>query len=299
MRLNKLTLRDKKVFKQFLNLNTHELSVYAFENIYIWKGLFDINWMVLEDNLCIFFRDKVGSFLYLAPLGNTKNPEVTKKAFEIMDKFNKNKEISRIENIGEKDVYFYRGLGLDCRIKSYDYLCLREDLANLKGNKFKSKRACFNYFTRHYVYEYLPFALRYRNDCLKLYNLWREGRRRRNQNHIYQGMLDDSLSSLVVLLNHYRKLDIIGRVVKIDKEIKAFTFGFKLNPHTFCVLYEITDLSIRGLAQFIFRSCCEELKDYKYINIMDDCGLANLKQVKLSYRPARLLPAYIAKRKSE
>ncbi|MFZ2357354.1 MAG: phosphatidylglycerol lysyltransferase domain-containing protein, partial [Candidatus Omnitrophota bacterium] len=80
--------------------------------------------------------------------------------------------------------------------------------------------------------------------------------------------------------------------------VKGFSFGFKLNEHSFCILYEITDLSAKGLAQFIFREFCRQLPDYKYINIMDDSGLENLKQVKLSYHPVKLEPAYIVKRKN-
>jgi len=76
----------------------------------------------------------------------------------------------------------------------------------------------------------------------------------------------------------------------------AFTFGFKLNKDTFCILYEITDLSIKGLSQFIFRQFCSELKNHRYINIMDDSGLVNLKRVKLSYHPQRTIPSYTVTR---
>lgn len=93
-----------------------------------------------------------------------------------------------------------------------------------------------------------------------------------------------------------QNLNCIGRIVKVDKEIRAFSFGFKLNAQTFCILYEITDLQVKGLAQFIFREFCREMADYKYINIMDDSGLENLKQVKLSYHPIKLVPAYIVQR---
>ena len=298
MKLNKLTLKDKKLFNQFLGLNTHELAAYAFENIYIWKGLFDIGWIVIEDCLCIFFKDKIGCFLYLAPLGNNK-PQVLERVFKVLDNFNQNKEISRIENIEEKDAPFYQNLGFDCQIKSYDYLCARYDLVNLEGNKFKSKRSCLNYFIKHNKFEYLPFSPECRHNCLKLYNRWRQERKVNNQEPLYCGMLDDTLNSLTTMLEGYRDLDIVGRVVKIDGAIKAFTFGFKLNSGTFCILYETADLSIKGLAQFIFRSFCSELENYKYINIMDDSGLEGLKRVKLSYRPLRLNPAYIAKRKNE
>jgi len=114
---------------------------------------------------------------------------------------------------------------------------------------------------------------------------------------VYQGMINDSRNCLEILFDHYRDLDITGRLVQIDKEIKALSLGFKLNQDTFCILYEITDLSFKGLAQFIFREFSGDLKDFRYINIMDDSGLENLKKLKLSYHPVKLIPAYIVKRK--
>jgi len=298
MRLENLSIKDKGIFNKFLGLGRHELSVYAFENIYIWKGLFDIRWSVIENSLCIFFQDRIGCFLYLAPLAENKKPEVIKKAFKIMDRFNKNKDISRIENIAEPDTSFYENLGYTCQNKSYDYLCSRGELAGLRGNKFKSKRACFNYFTKHYEFRYLAFSLKHKDNCLELYDSWVKERKAKNQDRIYQGMMEDSRRSLKNVLDNYSDLNFIGRVVSIDKKIKAFTFGFKLNPNTFCILYEITDLSIKGLSQFIFSRFSSELEGYKYINIMDDSGLENLKKVKLSYQPAKLIPAYIVKRKN-
>jgi hypothetical protein len=297
MKLSKLSLKDKEIFLRYLNLTSHELSVYAFEDIYIWSSLFDIQWAIIEDCFCIFFKDKISCFLYLAPLGKN-TPWVVGKAFEIMDGFNKNKDISRIENVEDKDVKFYRDLGFDCQLKSYDYLCLRSDLVNLGGKKFKSKRACFNYFLKHNQFEYQPFSLEQTCDCLKLYRKWKEQREVYLKDSFYQRMLKDNLKSLKVALSSYKDLNLKGKIVKVAGRIKAFSFGYKLNSETFCILYEITDLSIKGLAQFIFREFCRELADYKYINIMDDSGLENLKKVKLSYHPIKLIPAYIVKRSS-
>lgn len=298
VRFNKISLKDKAVFDKYLNLGRHELSVYAFENIYIWKPLFDIEWAIIQESLCIFFKDKFGSFLYLPPLSAEKNPEVIKECFSILDSRNINKDITRIENIEEKDILFYESMGYDCKNKSSDYLCERKDLSSLSGNKFKSKRASFNYFVKHYQFEYLPFVLRERQGCLRLYDSWMGQRKVDSADNIYRGMLQDSRQALQLMLDSLGGLNLTGRVVKINKEIKAFTFGFKLNNNTFCILYEITDLSIKGLAQFIFAKFSGELKEYKYINIMDDSGLENLKKTKLSYRPLNLIPAYIAKRKN-
>jgi hypothetical protein len=298
MNLKPLTIRDQKIFRQFLGLFEHQLSAYAFENIYIWRVLFDIRWLIIKDCLCIFFKDKIGCFLYLPPLGKHVKASLIEKVFSIMDGLNSNKEISRIENIEEKEFPFYRDLGYELIDKPGEYLCRKKDLVQLRGQNFKSKRACCNYFSKHYDYEYSGFDLKYRDDCLRLYNLWMRQRQDKSQESVYQGMLKDSLSCLKILLDNYRDLDLVGRIVKVDKEVAAFSFGFKLKSDTFCVLYEITDLSVKGLAQFLFREFCSELKNYSYINIMDDSGLTNLKRVKLSYRPVKLIPAYIARRKN-
>lgn len=297
MKLHALTLKDKKVFDEFLSREEHELSVYAFENIYIWRGLFQIHWVMIEGCLCVFFKDNLGAFLYLKPLGENKSNGLIEKVFQAMDKVNKNKEVSRIENIEAKDTPFFENAGYSCVPKSHDYICLRKGLASLSGNKFKSQRASFNFFTKNYDFEYLPLELKYKNQLLKLYDYWMISRKGANTDRIYQGMMDDSRNSLNNALKHYAKLRFKGGIVRVNKEIKAFTLGFQLNKETFCILYEITDLSIKGLAQFIFKRFCGELKDYKYINIMDDSGLENLKKVKLSYHPVKLIPAYIITRK--
>lgn len=297
MKLTELDLKHRNRLERFFNLGRHYLSVYSFENIYIWKSLFRIYWAIYRDSLLVFFQDNLGCFLYLPVLSKQADPEAIAAAFSMMDKFNQNQDVSRIENAEEADIAGYRKLGYECQEKYPDYLCLTRDLAELRGDKFKAKRASSNYFVKHYSFEYLPFSLRDRDDCLQLYDSWSELRGSGRPDPVYKGMLQDSRKCLGLLLRDYRRLNLTGRVVRVDNAIKGFTFGFKLSPDTFCISYEVTDLSIKGLSQFIFRSFCRELREYKYINIMDDSGLENLKRTKLSYHPVRLVPAYIVKRK--
>jgi len=297
MRLNKLSLSDKNIFDKYFALRKHKLSVYSFSNIYIWQRFFDIRWVLIEDTLCVFFKDNIGAFLYLSPLGKANSRCVIEKAFGMLNRLNKNTAFARIENIEEEDLLFYKGLGYDVTFKSNDYLCKRADLADLKGDKFKSKRASCNYFIKNNDFEFEKLNLKDKPACLKLYDLWMEQRMSSNSDQVYQGMLNDSKISLSMAFSNYSALGFEGALVKIGKEVKGFTFGFALNPEIFCILYEITDLSVKGLAQFIFRNFSRQLEGYEFINIMDDSGLDNLKKVKMSYRPARLVPAYIAKEK--
>ena len=296
MRLNKLKVSDKKIFGKYLALSKHELSVYSFANIYIWRKFFDIRWAIIEKSLCVFFQDKIGAFLYLSPLAKLNDGQAVEKAFGILRKFNKNPELAHIENIEEKDLISYKALGYRCSFKANDYLCKVDDLARLQGDKFKSKRASCNYFIKHYDSRYERLSLKDKNKCLELYDLWMKQRQSENSDRIYQGMLGDSRVALKEAFDNYAPLGFEGGVVKIGQEVKGFTFGFALNPEIFCILYEITDLSVKGLAQFIFRAFSQDLRNYAFINIMDDSGLENLKKVKLSYHPAKLVPAYIVRR---
>lgn len=296
VKLNPLSLKDKDLVNDYLRLSRHELSVYTFENVFIWNKFYDILWQVIDDNLCIFFKDKIGCFLYLAPLSRQISGEAVREAFSIMDGYNSNKDISRVENIEKRDVEGFEKLGYKCNVKSYDYVCDRESLVDLKGDRFKSKRACCNYFTKNNKFEVLPYSLEYKKECLSLYELWQSQREHKTEDKLYQAMLGDSKVCLETLLDNYQDLDAPGIIVKVEDRVAAFSFGYELNPETFCILYEITDISVKGLAQFIFREFCRQLSSYKYINVMDDSGLENLRKVKLSYHPIRLIPGYIIKR---
>jgi len=297
MELKSLTLKDRSLFEGFLKSRDHCLCVYSFENIYIWKALFDISWQVIDECLCVFFRDKSGCFLYVPPLGRPVDKELLNKVFTVMDGFNKNREISRIENIEEEEVGLYNLLGYLSSEKFGEYLCERDALAELKGNKYKHKRALCNYFTKNYVFKYSAYSGEDRDGCLGLYKSWMAERILKHDEAVYKFMLKDSLSTLETALSNYDELRFKGNVVKIDGRIKGFTFGFELNKDIFCVLYEIADLEIKGLSQFIFREFCRGLSQYSYINIMDDSGLPNLKEAKLSYHPLRAVRSYIIKRR--
>ena len=290
-KLNTLTLKDKPLIEGYLLKSKTSLSAYHFADIFIWKDLFQIFWVIIEDELSVFYQDKIGMFMMLPPLGKFK-PVVVKKCFEIMNGYNQNSAVSRIENIAREDTAKYSRLGLSSKLKDTEYLCLRKDLIELAGGGFKSKRSSCNYFVKNYRFDFLEYKDSYYRDCLKLYQSWSRQRKDKREDVIYQQMLEDSFLSFKTALRYYKKLGLSGYVVKIGGKIKACTFGYPLNKDTFCVLFEICDLNFKGIAQYIFREFCKKLSGYRYINIMGASDLENLKTVKLSYRPKREIKVY-------
>ncbi len=116
---------------------------------------------------------------------------------------------------------------------------------------------------------------------------------------VYCGMLSDSLNCLETVLEEAGRLGVTGLVVIIGGRVRGFTLGYPLNRESFCVFFEVCDLSVKGLSQFIFRGFCRGAEGYRLVNAMDDSGLDNLAKVKMSYRPVARIPAYIINRNDE
>ena len=290
-----IELKDKDIFEDYLKKESHSLSYFSFTNIFVWKDIFEIFYLEIENSLCIFFKDRIGLFMILPPLGNIKK-EVIFEVFKIMDRENENKSVTRIENVEAKDLDFYVDLGLKFKLRDREYICKRRDSVSWKGDRFKSKRNSYNYFLRNYNFQYLSYDKELKDDCIELYKRWSKERKNKFSDPVYQKMLDDHLSCLKVALEDDEDLNLKGRVVKINDCLSGFSLGFPLNKDTFCILFEITDLRYKGISQFLFREFCRELEDFEYINITDDSGLENLRRTKLSYHPISELPVYIITR---
>ncbi len=177
-----------------------------------------------------------------------------------------------------------------------DYLYLREKLAQLKGDSFKSKRASCNHFEKKYRFKYSDFSAGDKKQCLLLCKKWAQKRKSNHPDYLYRAMLDDSFLCQEAAISDFSKLGLVGRVIKIDKKIAGYTIGYQLNKDTFCNIFEVCDDSYKGIYQFIFKRFCLDLPAYKYVNTLDDSGLENLREVKLSYKPYAIIKNHIINR---
>ena len=270
-----------------------ELSRYAFAPHYIWQNFFDFYWTIIDDQFCLFANQNGDYFMPIPPMGTSLNQEVVRQAYAFLLETNRAKQIARIENVPTDLIPFFQEIGFHAVQKETEYLYETDALIQLKGDRYKSKRAVYNALIRNYPAAQLqPYQSTHLADCLALYESWRQERWKQFHDDVYRAMLEDSQHSHRTGLMNHKELGLVGRVVFIDGVLTGYTFGYPLNSEIFCILFEVTNLRIKGLAQFLFREFCREQASYKWINTMDDSGLENLKRVKLSYRPAKQLSSY-------
>ena len=286
-----LKSEDRELIRKYLALREHYLSGYSFESLFIWEDFFNLFYKIIDNNLCILAEHDGNCFMPVPPLGEDYSREACVESFDVMKRLNPVEAVTRIENVEEESLGYFHSLGFTSYLKDVEYVCLQKDLTLLSGNRFGSKRSACNYFVKHYSYTYLPYESQMRDECLNLYRVWSNERSIKHNAPFFNALLEDSYHAHKAAMTD--GLGLTGRVVLVDGSLRAYTFGYRLNNNVFCILFEVADLKIKGLAQFISREFSRELSSYRYINIMDASGLDNLKNVKLSYHPCKAVPSYI------
>ncbi|MDD5449479.1 MAG: phosphatidylglycerol lysyltransferase domain-containing protein [Candidatus Omnitrophica bacterium] len=285
--LNRFLIGDKALFEKYLNKADKPFSSYSFAANYVWTGMLDYYWIITDNCFCLFCKTRNTFFMPIMPLGKELKEKTIRACFKLMSSLNKNKACSRIEDIPEGSTGFFESLGYKIKEKGREYICSQKDLTALAGDGYKAKRALRNYFLKNNRgFEYREFRGQDAKECVELFKHWSRERAKAHKDNYYKALLEDSFGAHKKAMERFRDLDFLGRVVKVDGRIAAYTFGYPLGNGTFVILFEVADLGIKGLAQFIFREFCAE-SGAEYINLMDDSGLENLRKVKLSYHPAR------------
>jgi Fe-S-cluster containining protein len=300
--LKPLTRDDWERWTNALAQTGTPLSAYHLAPHLVWRSLFSYRWAELAGHLCLFAENSDGMFMPLPPLPLHLTPHASRlteaigQAMKIMRERNHRSAVTRIENIPEELKPELEALGYRLIAKDWDYLYRASDLANLKGDRYKSQRAACNRFARSHQLRYEPYRDEYRDACLTLFADWAAQQTARPLDESARHMLRDCEAAHREALVCHEALKLVGRVVWVDGAVRAYTFGYERPASVFCVLFEVADRTIAGLAQFIFREVCREgaERGYAFINTMDDSGLPTLARSKMAYRPVRLLSSYIA-----
>ncbi len=285
------------------------LSTWSFPPHYIWKDLLTFSWTDIDGWLCLFAEYSDGIFMPLPPVGpwsdigsSSGSPlkNVLSQVMAYMEIRNRGSNVTRIENIPADLKEEIQLWGYTLTPKDSDYLYSTADLIHLKGNPYKSQRAACNRFIRAHHIRIAPYQSTDREECFALFHRWVRQKeeisfsRLGPNEDVARLMLHDAANAHRVTLREYRELGLTGRIVWVDGAVKAYTFGFPRSPEVFCVLLEVADRSIYGLAQYLFREFCREFQAYPLMNTMDDSGLPGLARTKLAYHPCQLVPNYIA-----
>ncbi|HKO30840.1 MAG TPA: phosphatidylglycerol lysyltransferase domain-containing protein [Nitrospiraceae bacterium] len=272
------------------------LAAYSPVYHYMWNGVLAYWWMELQGAFCLFAQSPDGWFMPLPPIGAGPIDASLSEAMEQLRCWNGDSPVSRVENVPFHLTSELERLGYRVRPKEPDYLYRAKDLAALTGDRYKSQRALCNRFEREQSFEMSSYQIGDRQDCRVLLGDWSRQKQGEGLDAFGALLLDDAVPAHEVIWTQASALRVTGKVVRIHGRICAYTFGYWLTSATFCVLLEVTDRTLPGLAQYLFRETCRTAvaEGAEYINTMDDAGLPGLRASKQAYHPAMLISNFVA-----
>jgi len=298
-RLHPLTVSDAPrlayALEQAHVLSHDALAAYAFPYHYMWTLLLPYWWMESHETFFLFAQSPDGWFMPLLPLGPRPLDQTVGEAFMLMQRWNGPSPVSRIENVMGLQKHALERTGIRCRQKDGDYLYKADALAALAGDHYKSQRALCNRVEREQVVAIEPYRESHRAGCLALYERWAAQKHDGNLDSMGTLLLEDAKAAHGRIFAEHERIGLSGTVAMVEDNIVAYTFGYWLTPHTWCVLLEVADRSMTGLGQWLFRETCRAAINRKatYINAMDDASLPGLRETKLGYRPTAVIDNWV------
>ena len=170
-----------------------------------------------------------------------------------------------------------------------DYLYRREDLAELRGERYHKKKNRLNVFIKHHEYAIAPYGPEYRDGCRGLLAAWREARMMEGENL----SLEREAQATAEALECAEALGLSGLVVLVGGEVKGFVLGERLNRETSVCHFEKADPQLEGLSQLLDREFNRLLfTDCTFVNREQDLGDEGLRMAKSTYHPVELITKY-------
>ncbi len=296
--LRRLQWEDLPRFKAALDRSglcgPQSLAAYSADYHYVWNGLLPHWWMEAAGAFCLFAQSPDGWFMPLPPLTDGTLDDPIREAFSAMHRWNGESAVSRIENVPAFLADTLKAKGYRLTSKEPDYLYRAFDLAALAGDRYKAQRALCNRAERRGI-TIEPYCTSNRSECRSLFLDWRRQKTSQASDSFAAALLEDASSVHEAVWAHGLELELVGSVLRVDGVVRAYTFGYWLDRRTWCVLLEVADRTIPGLAQFLFRDTCRNAlaQGAEFINTMDDSGLAALRSSKKAYGPVAQIDNFI------
>ena len=257
-----------------------------------------------HDSYLYVLRNRLGDEQYkhyLFPMGDRKNDSNIKAAIDnIIDDANQNNKKVIFDSITEGAKNIVEKLYQDKFVIEesqdlFEYIYNIDDLAYLQGPQYHSKRNEVSLFFRKYndSINMRPICEEDINNIKALFKIWVENDDKRNDNP----QLVFENKALLIALENYNKLNMIGLAIYIGNDLAGFVMGIKLNNDYVDEMIEKADIKYKGIYKVLnseFPKMCIE-QNFKFVNFEEDLGVEGLRNMKKLYHPSHYIKKYIAR----
>ena len=251
----------------------------------------------LRSNLCTEHER-----IYLFPHGDRNNPDAVKNALQnILDDAHANNSRVKFETLTESAKDLVCAMFPDVFEVQYcrdlaEYMYSIDDLVNMPGKHFMTKRKLLHKFFKDYDgrYETLKIAPEHIEQIRIFQGEWLGEKIFRDNNPIHESHLENENNCVQCALDDYFRLGLSGIVIFIDGTLCGYMYGAPLSAECFDMISGKGDSDIPNISYALkyetARLCCG---GFKYANFEEDLGIEGLRNMKNLYMPEYLIEKYI------
>ena len=266
---------------------------FSFANLYLWGKQ---NYAVFEDSVLLMSQFGQRT-VYLFPVGNGDKAAAVR---EIMRDAEARGLVFRMSGISPEaremlEAQFPDTFRFHTDEGSYDYVYLVDDLAELKGKKYHTKKNHVNRFIEENEgYLVVPIAEENILEVSAFINEWYEKRLERDPD------ADFTMERTAIdrALRHYAEIGLEGIMIKVGDRTVAVTMANRMILDTFDVNFEKADAEVNGAYAIVncefARYIRHKYPEVRFLDREEDMGIEGLRRAKESYRPYRKIKKYWA-----
>lgn len=301
---NRITIDNREILEEYLNGYEYKTSGLSFSAQYMWRDINMFSWDIIGDYMCISgishleLEDGIILPFMFPPLtrtGEYDKDSLRETIFRAKEHFEKKGQPFSLRLVPFHLMEIIKEACPEMIFKddrpNYDYIYLTQDLIDLKGRAYHSKKNHLNYFLKTYDYEYIEMTSDMADDAMKFIA---EFNARKEVPEHEMEMLRMEEQAMEDVFRNLEKVGYSAGAILIDGKIEAIAIGGQLGRNTITEHVEKANVNYRGLYQAINNEFCRNVASKaKYINREEDMGIPNLRKAKLSYKPVKLLEKYI------
>lgn len=301
---NRITIDNREILEEYLNGYEYKTSGLSFSAQYMWRDINMFSWDIIGDYMCISgishleLEDGIILPFMFPPLtrtGEYDKDSLRETIFRAKEHFEKKGQPFSLRLVPFHLMEIIKEACPEMIFKddrpNYDYIYLTQDLIDLSGRAYHSKKNHLNYFLKTYDYEYIEMTSDMADDAMKFIA---EFNARKEVPEHEMEMLRMEEQAMEDVFRNLEKVGYSAGAILIDGKIEAIAIGGQLGRNTITEHVEKANVTYRGLYQAINNEFCRNVASKaKYINREEDMGIPNLRKAKLSYKPVKLLEKYI------
>lgn len=283
-----ISIDDKESYDRLLSDGRTRGCEFSFANLYLWGR----QQIAFIHGHAVIFSQFSRRSVYPYPVGSGDKKEVLDAIIEDSRARGIPCRITGLDLEAKETVerLYPSKFRFHCDEGAFDYVYSIDDLAELSGKKYHSKRNHVNRFREeHPNHTVKPFTDAIIPQIKQMTDEWYRERMEIDPNGDYHM----EKAALERALLHYKELGMEGLVLLDGDEVLAITLGGRLSEDTFDVNFEKARAGVNGAYAAInyefARYIREKYPDIRFLDREEDMGLEGLRRAKRSYYPHHMI----------